>query len=573
MNRNNKNSTIKICKKSAAFTIVELLVVIVVIGILAAITIVSYSGISRQAIAVALQSDLNANAKLLELYNVDHEVYPDSLGDDYCPDAPVPDTRYCLKASDDNELTYTGGDQEYTLTDTNTPTGLTYEITNGGAPTEVAGHGGGGGSGIDTFSYLWGYEDGDDIAYSIANTSDGGYVVAGKAYPTGVSSDAYISKYAADGILEWTRTWGGTGLDVASGVVQTADGGYVITGGTNSSGFVTGSNDMFIVKYTSDGTLSWNKTWGGSLWDYGASVTQIDDGGIIVTGNERSSSTGSYDMFMVKYTNLGAISWTKTWGGTAADHGTSVTKTADGGFAIVGKTASYTSGYTDLFITKYNANGVLSWNKVWGSAEGNEEGRGITEAADGSLVVVGTIDGLGSNFQDAFVVKLESDGDLSWNRIFGGDDNDAAYSVAETTDGGFAIAGQTDKLSENNGIGSMTLVKFTSGGDLAWSKAFDPTNAGFGVISMSDGGIIGVGYEGSYSMSGTSNSFIVKTTADGNVSGCSSPNCQSITPNVINPIALTLNPTAASLAPSLTVKTPAATTGDASATFTYNLFE
>ena len=127
MNKN-KNKSIY----NSAFTIVELLVVIVVIGILAAITIVSYSGISNKAIAVTLQSDLSSSAKVLKMYNVEHGYYPDSINANYCPDAPDIDNRYCLKASNGNELSYIGGDQAFILTNTNTNSQIAYQINEEG---------------------------------------------------------------------------------------------------------------------------------------------------------------------------------------------------------------------------------------------------------------------------------------------------------------------------------------------------------------------------------------------------------------------------------------------------------
>ena len=116
------------------FTIVELLVVIVIIGILAAITIVSYSGISSKAVVASLQSDLDNNSKLLKLYNVEYGYYPSSLdGTTHCPTAPTVDSRYCLKASNDTSITYLGGGQSFTVTATKNS--IKYQVTESSTPT------------------------------------------------------------------------------------------------------------------------------------------------------------------------------------------------------------------------------------------------------------------------------------------------------------------------------------------------------------------------------------------------------------------------------------------------------
>ena len=128
----------KVGKNKQAFTIVELLVVIVVIGILAAITIVSYSGISNKAIMAGLQSDLSSNAKLLKMYNVEHGYYPSSIDStSYCPSSPDVDNRYCLKAMSGSLLTYSGGGQSFKLVDKHINSGLTYQITENGSISQV----------------------------------------------------------------------------------------------------------------------------------------------------------------------------------------------------------------------------------------------------------------------------------------------------------------------------------------------------------------------------------------------------------------------------------------------------
>lgn len=169
----------------------------------------------------------------------------------------------------------------------------------------------------------------------------------------------YLSKYDSTGALIWNKTWGGISTDYGNSVAQTSDGGYAVTGLTRSYG-AGGLDDMFLAKYDSSGNLSWNKTWGGVGTDTGNSVVQTSDGGYAVTGVTTSYGAGSYDMLLAKYTSTGSLSWSKTWGGTGSDYGSSLVQTSDGGYAVTGRTSSYGAGSNDMLLAKYDSSGNIA---------------------------------------------------------------------------------------------------------------------------------------------------------------------------------------------------------------------
>jgi hypothetical protein len=171
-----------------------------------------------------------------------------------------------------------------------------------------------------------------------------------------------VAKFTSDGTLSWNKTWGGTSYDSINSIIQTADNGYAAIGATDSYG--AGGRDTVLTKFTSDGTLSWNKTWGGTSDDTPGSVIQAVGGDYMIVGSTDSYGYGngetiSHDIFTAKFTSSGTLSWSKTWGGTGSDIGDSITKTSDGGFAIAGETLSYGSGGWDVLILKYKSDGSL----------------------------------------------------------------------------------------------------------------------------------------------------------------------------------------------------------------------
>ena len=175
----------------------------------------------------------------------------------------------------------------------------------------------------------YGGADGD-LGYSVQQTSDGGYVVAGYTVSFGDSIQVYLIKTNATGDTLWTRTYGGTSDDYGYSVQQTMDTGYVIAGKTNSFG---NFYQVYLIKTNSFGDTLWTRTYGGAGYDDGRSVQQTSDGGYIVAGWTNSFGDGN-QVYLIKTNAQGDTLWTKAYGGTDGDLGYSVQQTSDGGYIV-----------------------------------------------------------------------------------------------------------------------------------------------------------------------------------------------------------------------------------------------
>jgi hypothetical protein len=204
-----------------------------------------------------------------------------------------------------------------------------------------------------TFAKTYGVR-GWDVAYSVRQTSDGGYILVGRT-----AGDVLLIKTDAKGNIQWAKTYGGKGSEGASSVRQTADGGYIVVGETNSFG--AGGSDIFLIKTDAKGNIQWAKTYGGKDDDFAYSVQQTSDGGYIVAGYTASFGAGERNIFLIKTDAKGNIQWAKTYGETdILDSGIpSVQQTSDGGYILVSTTISFGAGGADIFLIKTDARGNI----------------------------------------------------------------------------------------------------------------------------------------------------------------------------------------------------------------------
>ncbi|MHC4197180.1 MAG: hypothetical protein ACYSRP_04600 [Planctomycetota bacterium] len=287
-----------------------------------------------------------------------------------------------------------------------------------------------------------------DMISSIQQTSDGGYVAAGLTSSFGVETrNCWVLKLSRDGTVEWQKTYGGYGWDEANSIRQTGDGGYIVAGVTGSFGEELA---FWVLKLGSDGTVEWQKSYGGSDQDMALSIRQTGDGGYIVAGMTMSFGAGAYtyDFLVIKLRPDGTVEWGKTYGGDSEDWGNSIRQTGDGGYLVAGKTASFVPGRDDTWVLKLRPDGTVEWQKIYGTRAGDGAwASAIEETGDGGYIIAGWtslwIDDINNEVLDILVIKLRPDGTVEWHRTYDIDGYDRAESVQQTDDGGYIVGGWT----------------------------------------------------------------------------------------------------------------------------------
>jgi hypothetical protein len=294
------------------------------------------------------------------------------------------------------------------------------------------------GSGNEQWSKTLGGWTGD----SVQQTADGGFIIAGSEQLSGF--DVYLVKTNGSGNEQWSKTFGGSDSDGGSSVQQTADDGFIIAGSTRSFG-PPGYN-VYLIKTDGSGNEQWSKTLGGSSWDEGNSVQQTTDGGFIIAGATYSTRQG-LDVYLIKTDGSGNELWSKNFGGRFYENGYSVQQTADGGFIIAGETTSFGAGLGDVYLIKTDGTGNEQWSKTFGGSD-DDLGRSVQQTADGGFIIAGTT-GYNEAFQrypDVYLIKTDGSGNEQWSKTFGESSFDNGYSVQQTADGGYVIVGETSSF-------------------------------------------------------------------------------------------------------------------------------
>jgi hypothetical protein len=368
-----------------------------------------------------------------------------------------------------------------------------------------------------------------DIANFIEITADGGYIVAGRTnsqdgdvtgYHPGVGGcyldcfnnqvcenfpDALVIKLNGTGTIQWQKSLGGSGADNSLCIQPTADGGYIMSGYTNSNdGDVSGYHggigsevDGWVVKLSSSGAIQWQKVLGGTHCDYANQVLSTHDGGYIIVGHTESndgdvtSTHGEKDVWIIKLSSNGSIVWQKTLGGTNNDYAYALQSTQDGGYIIAGNTESNDGdvsgnhGGQDVWVVKLSVNGAILWQKALGGSN-DENAQSIEATGDGGYIVAGQTKSNNGDVsgnhgaQDAWIVKLNGSGTIQWQKALGGNNDENAQSIVPTGDGGYIVAGQTKSnygdVSGNHGSQDAWIVKLSGIGTIQWQKTMGGNN-------------------------------------------------------------------------------------------------
>jgi len=313
---------------------------------------------------------------------------------------------------------------------------------------------------------------GSEEVYEIQITSDKGFIMCGYTNSKGTHGgrDVYLIKTNEKGDTLWTKKYGGDRIDGGLSVKQTSDGGYIMTGETYSFG--EGSVNAYLVKVDKDGNMMWNRVYGGNGIEDGKSVCQTEDGGYIITGKTNSFGAGDYDVYLIKTDALGKKQWMRTFGGSGSEKGFSVDVAKDGGYIIAGITQSFGAGGTDVYIIKTNKSGDEEWTLTFGG-KNDDIGQSVRTTSDGGYIISGYTNSYGGGVE-VYLLRIDQVGHIQWTKSYGQDSDDYGNNVCITKDNGYAIVGMTvsagavgEKIEKTKNV---YLIKTDNSGNISKSS-------------------------------------------------------------------------------------------------------
>jgi hypothetical protein len=382
---------------------------------------------------------------------------------------------------------------------------------------------------VDADSLMWIQTyggEGTEDSRGVVETSDGGYAIAGTTSSFGVGepnewgkmpNNIWLVKIDGFGNVEWNRTYGGLGGEATSSLVVTSDGGYAVTGWqflgtTDEFGNSHSIQAGLLIKTDELGNTEWSKTFDC----YADSVVETSDGGYAITGFKVNWDTDETDFWLVKMDEAGSILWTQTYGGEHSDKAWSMIETSDGGYALTGFTGP--SLDYDFLLVKTDQYGNMEWNRTYGGPY-DDIARSLVETSDGGYAIAGETSSFGAGEVNVFgggknenfwFVKTDEFGNVEWNQTYGGLGYDWTMSLIKTSDGGYAIAGQTD----SSGAGSIDFwfVKTDEFGNVEWNQTYGGQDHDWpaSLVETSDGGYAIVGCTYSFGV-GSGDILLIKT--------------------------------------------------------------
>lgn len=331
----------------------------------------------------------------------------------------------------------------------------------------------------------------DQEAQDVLPMSDGGYLLAGYTTNTTINDcNVYIMKTDAMGNLLWTKTYGGNKPDFPYHMLATNDGNFFLVGYSQSYG--GGDYDILLMKIDPAGSLLWTKTYGSNGNDIGRDIIATSDGNYLIVGSSNSPALTDQNANLIKIDPAGTVIWSKLYGGTSNDYGNCVKHSSDGGFVMVGQTFSFNSPGGDAWLLKLDANGDTTWTKRFGGANA-DEGYYITANTDGSSVFLVRDSSNAGRDIDTRIIKVDATGNIIWNKVYGGNLKDTPKMIQPTMDGGYIVGAISRSFGWMNP--DMWILKLAPTGDTTWTRHYGGSQNEhcYVVRELSDGSYIACG--------------------------------------------------------------------------------
>ncbi len=426
----------------------------------------------------------------------------------------------------------------------------------------------------ETWSARYDASGGEEEMEGLFVAADGGFVIVGNTdgYGDGEGA-AWILKLSTSGQVVWAKAYDGPGNESILDIKQTSDGGYIGAGWTTSFG--AGGADFWLIKLDESGAIQWQKTYGGAGIEQAWSVSLTKDGGYVIAGGSTSFGAGKADYWVLKLDSSGNIVWQKAFGGAMDDGGggtygeyvVRVVANDDGTFVVASDSYSFGHGAADIWIIKLDSGGNIIWQKAYGGIE-DDSTWSFRKTVGGGYIIPGVTESVGlDDSGDLWTLKLDEGGNILWQKVYGLKGYwDEALSVGATSDGGALIGGYYE---EGNRDWDWTLIRLDSDGNALWQRVYEHSwdwpNA---VQQLSSGGFVAIGVAWPNDTGGPEDLWAMKLDANGIVG----PSC-----NIDSPIDLTIKTTNTSpkttnckvTTTNITPKTSFATVQDTSTTPNY----
>ena len=316
-------------------------------------------------------------------------------------------------------------------------------------------------NGEEEWSQIYG-GDGFDRGFAVDQTNDGGFIIGGytESFGNGLK-DVWIIKTDSSGNTQWEYTFGDIKDDYCNDIKQTTDGGYIVCGATTLPHM--GHCDIWLFKIDLNGSQLWNATFSyENSADQGFSVVETMSGDFVVAGYSSPGSYGFADLRLFKTDAQGTLIWDKLYGGGDYDEGYAVCETMSGGLVVAGTSESFGNGLDDGWLIKTDSAGELEWEQIFGG-DNRDIANDIAETIEGGFIMTGSTNSFNNGDYDNWVIKTDINGNMIWEQIYGGDRDDGGRAISQTSDGGYIITGYT--YSFGTGNSDLWLLKIDSQGN------------------------------------------------------------------------------------------------------------
>ncbi|MDD4369386.1 MAG: hypothetical protein PHP39_10705 [Oscillospiraceae bacterium] len=326
----------------------------------------------------------------------------------------------------------------------------------------------------------------------------------------GVDAAGQAGAAAAAGVavpaLDWSNAFAqGEGHFVE----QTKDGGLILTGWIDSGG---AGSDVFLAKYDGGGRNLWLQTYRGYGYSDSHCVREVSGGGFIVVGETKSKDAYDHDVYVMRTDAKGAPLWEKVFGGPRCDYAWSVRQTKEGGFIMAGGTESFGAGIYDVYLVKLDSSGNIIWEKTYGGAA-SDCGYSLLQLADGGFLIAGNTESFGAGNPDVYLLRTDAGGEMIWQKTYGGSGSDYGWSMVEVSGGGYIIAGEKEVAGEHGSGFTAYLLKVDTDGNQLWENTYGNGSASsfYGASRVADGYVL----TGKIESAGGYDLYVVKTAEDG----------------------------------------------------------